>query len=225
MRNIRAKTGPVKQRPVFELHEIENTCVVELRKADLLPTTPSPVRIDRFIEKRFGINEIYEDIGSSILGYTVFGPRGVEAIFVSKTLDEEGTTSAARRVRSTLAHEAGHGLLHAHLFAGGKPCELISEGGKTEPKILCRDPAGGYDGRWWEFQANKAIGALLMPMHLVEQALRPLFGTGLLISMPDTLDTTLREQAKHLLSDTFDVNPVVAELRLQDRWPLTREQK
>ena len=28
-----------------------------------------------------------------------------------------------------------------------------------------------YDGRWWEFQANQAMGAALLPRKLVEVAL------------------------------------------------------
>jgi hypothetical protein len=92
---------------------------------------------------------------------------------VSKALDEEGSKPAERRLRTTLAHEGGHGLLHAHLFVlGAKPASLFGDAIASDAsKILCREdgiPAGAtneskYGGRWWEFQANQAMSALLLP--------------------------------------------------------------
>jgi hypothetical protein len=45
-----------------------------------------------------------------------------------------------------------------------------------KPKILCRDERSGgsaYRGQWWEYQANKAMGSLLMPEELVIEAAKP----------------------------------------------------
>jgi hypothetical protein len=84
----------------------------ELIAAEILPNNPEPIRIDRFIEKKFGISAEYEDLGDGILGMTQFGSKGVARIIVARSLDEEGTEVAARQIRTTLAHEAGHGLLH-----------------------------------------------------------------------------------------------------------------
>ena len=86
---------------------------------------------------------------------------------------------ADRRIRTTLAHEAGHGLLHAYLFAlDEKPLHLFDSDSRSDHQILCRDVQGeerkrGYDGRWWEFQANRAMGGLLCPRALVHTALTP----------------------------------------------------
>ena len=134
-----------------------------------------------------------------------------------------------RRLRTTLAHEAGHGLMHAHLFCTGiKPKALFHEDDET-PQILCRDvPWKGdevtarYDGRWWEFQANRAIGGLLLPKKLVEIAIAKLTReTGLLgrRSLPDEK----RTDAVRQLSDLFDVNPIVARLRLNELFPRSDE--
>ena len=110
-----------------------------------------------------------------MLGYTRFGWNGPVEVVVSRTLSDEGSSTAERRVNSTLAHEAGHILLHSHLFAT-QPSSWSSNMFREEvefsnKKILCKtDVVGlssnaggsaGYDGRWWEFQANKMIGALL----------------------------------------------------------------
>jgi hypothetical protein len=179
MKSIRAKSGPFNERPHFTADEIEQMCETELRRTGLFPSKPEQVRIERFIEKCFRISPTYEALPAGILGFTLFDARGVKEIVVSSDLEGKEGTPAERRLRSTLAHEGGHGLMHAYLFAlGTKPTSLFGEE-DTTPKILCRDVAGettanrGYDGRWWEFQANRAIGALLLPRALVEQVLEP----------------------------------------------------
>jgi hypothetical protein len=79
--------------------------------------------------------------------------------------------------------------------------------------------AEGYHGRWWEFQANRAIGALLLPKRLVGQSLEELlvargtFGTRVLLQ-------ERRQDAIRLLSETFDVNPAVARIRIDALHPV-----
>lgn len=228
MRYARATRGPAKQRPYYSIDEIENICLSELRNVGLLPDGPEPIRIDRFVEKRFNVPLVYEDIGSDILGYSKFGPKGVEAIVVSSALDAEGTQASERRLRTTLAHEAGHCLLHAHLFAiGPTPTNLFGEAPEVGPKILCREVSGvadnnqqrRYDGNWWEFQANKAIGALLLPRSLVYRAVEPFLEAQGMLGIPALTDTR-RIAAERELVSVFDVNPVVARIRLGDLYPV-----
>ena len=115
MKTFKTKSGPFLERPFYSDSDIEKMCVAELSAVGLLPQTPGPVRIDRFIEKRFVV-PTYQDLGEGILGLTRFTSRGVAEIVVSKELDDEGSEIAERRIRTTLAHEGGHGLLHTHLF-------------------------------------------------------------------------------------------------------------
>src|SRR5260221_6461200 len=114
MMNLRRKSGPFQERPYYEPHEIERICEDALHQVDLFPSSPGPIRIDRFIEKRFDVTPVYEDLDKGILGFTEFGPKGVQLVVVARALDEEGTKAAERRLRTTLAHEARHGLLHDH---------------------------------------------------------------------------------------------------------------
>lgn len=229
MRTYRAKTGPFVEQPFYEPPEVESICLDELQKLNLYPANPAPIRIDRFVEKRFGIVPTYEDLPSGLLGFTRFGANGVEEIVVSKALDDEGTRPAERRLRTTLAHEGGHGLLHAHLFVlGSRPGSLFGGGlAKDAPKILCRD--GGVPGSesgpykappycWWEYQANLAMSALLLPSPLVGKALEPLLILRGLLNQP-ILDNGRRDTAIRLLAETFDVNPVVARIRLESLYP------
>jgi hypothetical protein len=231
MKTYKQKTGPFKERPYFELNDIEMTCTQELRAVDLLPSDPSPIRIDRFIEKRFKISPIYEDLPEGVLGYSRFGPKGVEAIVVSRALSEDASTAAERRVTTTLAHEAGHGLLHAHLFVLGAPQRGLFGNEVTGPKILCRNessPATAtgkkYDGRWWEFQANQAIGALLLPRQLVEKGLESILISDGRLGLGRSLPSSDREKATALVAEVFDVNPAVARIRLQELYPVDRGQ-
>lgn len=190
-----------------------------------MPDSPAAVRIDRFIERHFGTSPRYERLPGNVLGLTEFGRDGVKAIVVTATLDAEGSTVAERRIRTTLAHEAGHGLLHARLFKlGEKPRSLFGDG-HNRPEIMCRDVLGAapetrtYDGKWWEYQANRAIGGLLMPRHLVYQAVEPFCGPAGRLGLP-SLDEALRERATRQMAELFDVNPVVARLRLAEIFPI-----
>jgi len=221
MKTVRTKKGPFTERPFYKDDEIERMCREELQRVDLYPSEPQPIRIDRFIEKRFRITHEYEDLPSGILGYTRFGKEGVQAIVVERTLDDNSMVNE-RRVRTTLAHEAGHGLLHSHLFVLTGQSSLFPEGQSQSPRVMCREQnatgSKNYSGEWWEYQANRAIGSLLLPRVLAMNALeRMLVPAGLLgIS---TIPRSRRGDAVKHLVEIFDVNPAVASIRLDELVP------
>jgi len=100
-----------------------------------------------------------------VLGATQFGRDGSVEVRVNGILSvrAEGDGGAETLLRSTLAHEAAHVLLHRSLFL--RESETIFAG-HTVRTELCRaisDTAGGYSGDWWEWQANRGMQALLMP--------------------------------------------------------------
>ncbi len=216
MKTLRSNRGPFRKRPYFTDTEIDAICADELQRVGLLPSSPSAVRIDRFIEKRFGGPAEYEDLPDGILGLTRFGSKGVQAIILSNSLDSDRSVPGARRVRTTLAHEGGHGLLHTHLFALGETQPLFGDwSDATKPKVLCRDHEGtAYQGEWWELQANKAIGALLMPKTLVLAAAQPFMNSVGTLGAQRIREAD-RKKAVRELAEIFDVNPVVARIRLE----------
>ena len=116
MKTFKSPSGPFVEQPYYTPNDVEAICSDELQKLGFYPSDPSPIRIDRFIEKRFNLQPTYEDLPNGLLGFTRFSAKGVEEIVITTALDEEGTRPAERRLRTTLAHEGGHGLLHAHLL-------------------------------------------------------------------------------------------------------------
>jgi hypothetical protein len=227
VRKVKTPSGPFSFRLYFEdLGEIDEICLEALRTQSLLPSEPAPVRIDRFVEKQFKASLRYEDLGPEHLGCIVFNSSGaVEAIVVSRLLEEQNTTPARRRVRSTIAHEAGHGLLHGPLFVEGNSPDPLSNGfGEKQPMILCRsedilvDTQRAYTGRWWEFQANQAMGSLLLPSALINVFLKrcgiePSSFASRIVTQPER-ETLVKKAAL-----IFDVNPIVVRIRLDSLFP------
>jgi hypothetical protein len=215
MRTFRATKGPFKEGLFLTDDEIEATCVDELQRQGLMPPSPQAIRIERFIEKRFGFSPSYEDLPSGVVGLTRFGAHGPQEIVVSNELEADQSTPAMRRVRTTFAHEVGHALFHAQLFVLGQGQQPFGDwSDKAKPMVLCRDgERRGYQGEWWELHANKAMASLLMPKRLVQAALAT-------ITVPAgslgarVIPNGQRESAVRMLADIFDVNPVVARYRL-----------
>jgi len=223
MRKVPTPLGPFPFQLYFEdLGEIDAICLDALKAQSLLPSWPAPIRIERFVEKQFKTALRYEDLGPENLGCTIFNSSGaVEAILVSRSLEEQNTTPARRRVRSTVAHEAGHGLLHGPLFAEVNfPSPQEGPVGKNQRLILCRsedilvDAQRPNRGRWWEFQANQAIGSLLLPRVLVTAFLDE-SGVRADSSAIRLLTVVQRQALERNGASTFDVNPIVFRIRLE----------
>ena len=228
MKESKCKEGPFPIRLFYEAREIDQICIDALRQTKLLPSHPSAIKIDLFLERYFKVVIDYDDLGPGIMGSTVFSSKGaVTGIIIARWIEEEGTAVGERRVRSTLAHEGGHGLLHPRLFIAEQTPDLFGSAilRNDRPRnFLCRseDVLPGaleipkYDGKWWEWQANRAIGGLLLPKSLVAKLLVPFteetpFGP--------VLKESKRSEAENELAETFDVNPIVARIRLQEIYP------
>jgi len=232
MKTLRTASGPFLERPYFTNEEITQLAIDELQAAGLYPDSPSPVRVERFIEQRFKLSPSYEELPDGVLGYTQFGKDGVQAIIVSKALSEDGTRVSEHRLSTTLAHEAGHGLLHTHLFALSAQIQPLFNDDDVKPaKILCRKQGvlgpstrGQYDGRWWEYQANQCMSALLLPRPLVIECMRTFVRIeGMMKTM--VLPRERREQAVRHVAEVFEVNPIVARIRITELYPEGSEQQ
>jgi hypothetical protein len=228
LKEFRTKEGPYPLRLIYDPKEIDQICLDALREVKLLPGEPSPVKIDLFLEKYFKVVVDYRDLGPSIMGSTVFNSQGaVTGIIIAPWIEEEGTPTAERRVRSTLAHEGGHGLLHPKLFIVEQTGDLFGQQDAAPARptnFMCRSTdiipeassSPKYDGQWWEWQANRAIGGLLLPKALVIESVSPFTEQS---AFGRALKENLRSKAEKEVAATFEVNPVVARIRLQEIFP------
>lgn len=224
MRSFPTKEGPYPIRLLYETEEIDRICEDALRSEKCLPKVPEPIKIDLFLERYFNVRVAYEDLGEGVMGCTVFNTKGaVTGFIISSRIEEGGTKASERRSRSTIAHEGGHGLLHSRLFMTDSTTGSVFGNKPTEaPRIMCRNedirPAKGksYDGKWWEWQANRAIAGLLLPKKLVAACVAPLLSQKTLLP---NLPVERRSESELLLSVTFDVNPIVARIRLEEMFP------
>ncbi len=231
MKEYRTKEGRFPLRLVYEPKEIDDICVDALRQAKLLPAEPGPIKIDLFLERYFRVVVDYSDLGPGIMGSTVFDSRGaVTGFVIAPWIEEEGSESADRRVRSTLAHEGGHGLLHPKLFIVDQSGDLFERQKvkQEHPRnFMCRSsdvsPVAAalpkYDGQWWEWQANRAIGGLLLPKSLVTKFSSQFTEN---TAFGPILKESLRTEAEKEIAGVFDVNPVVARIRLQEIYPIEK---
>lgn len=225
MKETAAPGKPFGRRLYFAEGEIDRICSDALEAVGCLPSTPEPIEIDLFIEKRFGCPVAYEELEPTVLGFAVFGSGGnVQLVGAARSLFDGGPVGE-RRVRSTLAHEAGHGLLHANLFSEAlEPHPLLADSFDYERrKIMCRKEdfttgPGGYDGKWWEWQANQAIGGLLLPRSLVETSVELLTEASGTLG-PLALPTANRERAARRVAATFEVSLTVARIRIGSLFP------
>lgn len=208
----------------FKPGEIDRMCEAELRKANCLPDTPQPVDVELFIEKHFGCTIDFSDIAEGVLGFTFFDKKGKpQVVGVSPSLDD-GTATGRRRTRSTFAHEAGHCMMHPILFMENSTPSLLGQNLDFEQKrILCRESdlqntKAQYNGRWWEYQANCAIGGFLLPKGLVMTATDGFLTPAGLLGIK-VLPELQREAAARNISDVFDVSLAVARIRLTQIYP------
>ena len=229
---IRARSGPFVEQHYYANTAFEDMAMAELSTVDLLPKKPEPVRVDRFIERRFGVVPEYKNLPPGVMGFTKFGESEIEAVVISRALSEEGRRSAERLINSTLAHEAGHMIMHKGLFTlqvrEGIHSLLSSDIDLEKGEIKCRSEiveAGdtaentkGYDGQWWEYQANQMIGTLLMPRPLVYETVDPLLASQGRLGMK-VLEDSRREDTARLLAEIFDVNPAAARVRVAKLFP------
>lgn len=233
MKRLRSLKGPFEEQYFFEPDEIDEMCLEALQKAGYLPVTPQPIKIERFIETYFKCFTGYEELPAGVLGCTQFNDNGtIKAVTVSSEFDD-GSDASRRRERATWAHEGGHCLMHPALFMSSQSQRQLSLSAHKsestifqEKRILCRDTDVSqgegrkkrYDGKWWEWQANRAIGGFLLPKNLVHLSLASLLQESIVYKTP-SLPVALRVKAEQEMAKVFDVNPVVARIRLQEIFP------
>lgn len=166
MRERRDPAGRMPYRLWYEAAEIDAIMEDELRRSGIARIGDGAVDVDAFIENYLRITPEFVALPRGVQGATDFFPSGSVKMRISATLAERADSDGAgaeHLMRTTLAHEVSHVLLHRVLFLQQSESLFGDQASRQE---LCRDirPIGpGYTGEWWEWQANRGMGALLLP--------------------------------------------------------------
>ena len=120
MKEYRSATG--ERRLWFEEDEIEWMMEDELRKASLFPCIADPVvDLESLLEIHLGVKlDVHAVLDDDVLGVTEFlgGKKPLVSInkdLTSRAETEEASSGILGRWRATMAHEAGHVVLHRAL--------------------------------------------------------------------------------------------------------------
>lgn len=173
-------SGPFLEYFFIPDKRIERLAEERLTTVGLMPSSPGPVAVEKYCDRRWGFAEDYVELPKGVLGKAEFSENGLESIHVNRALDDSSPIGIIR-TRSTIAHEIGHGELHEEKFiaklihdhAQGdfflKP--TTSSASAKRVATVCREnQIFGYNkDEWWEIQANKFMAALLMPPSLLRQ--------------------------------------------------------
>jgi hypothetical protein len=227
MSNVKNAAGPFCRRLYLHENRIEDACRTALSAVDLMPSSPGPIRIERFIFLHFGIEEEFEPLPEHIMGCAKFTRQGLKRIIINRELAEQDDMVSKFRVRSTLAHEAGHGLFHSDLFVEKLNVESAGQlfgeeagifDSVTKDGFLCRAEGGMQSVpkfEWWEYQANLAMAALLLPKQLLIEAARAELPR--VLSGPGAFEDRVAD-AERQLSTLFTVSRRMVSIRLGQWW-------
>jgi hypothetical protein len=212
MKEKPCRRGPFPIRLWFDEVEFEEVAEATLRRHGLFPDEPGPINIELLVDLEFGFGYHFADLPHGQLGKITFGEDGPVELVLNSRLDHPDQRKINHICRATLAHEVGHGLLHGRLFELLWQQHRARERGDSslEESQACLQ-AGPGDSRWWEYQANRVMAALLVPRDLLRMAVAR---------------TTLADKPPHRwskgdlmvliehISDCFNVGRALAERRL-----------
>lgn len=148
---------------------------------------------EQYIPKRLGITTEYEELSFNIHGYTE--PSKLRSV-VALNLVESDDRATIRFGRSTIGHEIGHSVLHAHQFKR-KRAELkfLHDKSHENPILFRQEDLKPFENPEW--QAWEFCKALFLPAHLIQDAIES--------------GVTIRE-----IADKVNLNPAFVEVRLKN---------
>lgn len=201
-----------RSRVWYEADEIEEITAAALRKAALWPRPGGlAVDVEQLVEVALGATVDYGgELPERTLGFTQFGEP--HRVVVSRRLTElalspQGSAGLRGRWRATLAHEAAHILLHAHLDLRSRTS------GVTETLLdgATESLTAGHD--WREVQANMGMAALLMPRGPFLAEARRILERDV-IFLPLLVDALVARRLVELLAAAFETSQEATRFRL-----------
>jgi IrrE N-terminal-like domain len=207
MRWLRDASGRFPHRPHYETSELESVCadlLLELHqvrsRAERYPITTDDLSV--LIEQRAADLDLYAELPPDIDAVTDFNKSARPRVRVAARLSAHARS--ANRLRTTLAHELAHVVLHNFIwwFDPGVPFDPAALSPRCA--LLTRS------SDWMEWQANYCAGALLVPSDAVSNAAAPVWERS--------------SQARGLIRSVqtrFEVSAQLASIRLRQLGLLT----
>ena len=222
--------GPFLRQEFIPGRQIARIALEQLTTCRLLPDSPGPIAVEKFCDRKWGVPEDYEAMETEVMGFTSFTHKGFDQIVINTALGEDRSATGRRRMRSTLAHEIGHGILHENLYAEKLAFEraqgeLFAEmNPRAQSAIVCRNTdifGEPNKSRWWEIQANKFMAAMLLPELLFLQVVVP--------ALSDYHDANASPKEGVLrciatVSDTFNVSQQMARIAVENHLSKPKEE-
>lgn len=221
MRQIPGTSGRFLSRLWIEDDEFDAIARCLLQSFALYPASPTAIDIELLTEKLFPhCGYQFTDLPDELMGRVTFSPKGPVFIEIHRHLDAFRNRLLNQRCRSTIAHECSHCILHTQLFtalwqARARRFPHVSEGVVLKDRTRNLDESGrSIDPEtWFEYQANRLMASLLLPVHSVINRIGHEY---LEIDRQKRLTYGDKRQLALRLADTFDVSPSLAQYRLKD---------
>jgi len=194
----------------------------------------SGIDLEALLEQAFEVVPDYVELPEGIMGKTHFHGDGRFDVFISRKLSDaaEQDATSRRRLRSTMAHECAHIVMHGHLHMRDLATKPMFPGLKTDdPKVLCREEltdsfkqgGPGYDGQWWEYQANQGMACLLLPkQETIARVEREIQSRGFK-SPKEVIRNRRMDDVVREIMRVFDVSMSVTTYRFQELGILPKE--
>jgi hypothetical protein len=212
MRWVRDLTGRFPKRPHYETDELERACAELLGElASIRPrSTATALSTDALlvlVERRADDLDLYADLsaeGADVEAVTEFVPGQRPRVRIRRQLGE--AERHAHRLRTTLAHELAHVVLHDFIWWFDQGTLDPPTASALSPR--CHRGRSGGQTDWMEWQAAYAAGALLMPLDALRLLLERTERGGLF-----ERSSAGREQVRRV-QRSFDVSAEAARVRL-----------
>ena len=171
---LRDATGRFPRRPHYAESELEEICANlrgDLRQLRQTPQTDrtamSTDDLSVLIEHHAADLDLYADLPPEFDGVTDFSRNAMPRVRVAARLSLQ--TRFVRRLRTTLAHELAHVVLHNFIW-------WFDPGVAFDPMALSpRRALRAHAVDWMEWQANYCAGALLVPASALDWASAPVW--------------------------------------------------
>jgi len=238
MAKIPKDPGPFREYKYIPDKHIERAALQALVDTRLMPTCPSKVEIEKFCDRKWGAPEDYRDLGPDYLGRATFRITGLASIEVNARLEEDKSRVGVCRLRSTTAHEIGHGVLHEAMFVDKIKfdqeqmtlfAEVERQRKPADQTVIATRPNTIDSGRppfeWWEYQANLFMAEILMPKPLFLEVVNARLDTEKVLAPRRPWEINLDvSHAKEDLVEAFGVSNQMAQIAVSRHVKAIRKQ-